>query len=113
MQPNETWDDRYPLLNHKYLHYGLVRPSMNWTAGVDGPECVILATGGITVTLPDAEKFHHMAFYIKNANFGGNITIARTGGADIDGVGADKLLAQNESVLLVSDGTNWWILADA
>ena len=109
-----TADDRYPLLNHKYLHYGVVAVAANWAAGIDGAECVVLATVvNINVTLPDAAKFRHAAFYVKNANTGGNIAVLAPFGAFIDGSpNVSQTLASNESALFVSDGTNWWILAD-
>jgi len=109
MKNRETWDDRYGLLNHKYLHYGVVTPGVNWTAGVSGAECVILGTAGITMTLPDAAVFRHAAFYVKNTGIP-NLTIATTAGQLIDGA-APTPLATNDSALFVSDGFGWWILA--
>jgi hypothetical protein len=111
MKDRETWDDRYSLINHPYLHYGVVTTGVNFTAGVDSADAVILATAAITVTLPDATTKKGKAYYIKNANVVGNVTVGRTGGQMIDGLAANRALAQNEAALFVSDGANWWILA--
>ncbi len=107
-------DGRYPILNHPWLHYGVVSTAVAWTAGVSGGACTILCTAVLTVTLPDATtpKFRNAAFYIKNANVAGNITVTRTAGQAIDGVVGDITLAINTGALLVNDGANWWILAN-
>ena len=105
-------DNRYGLLNHKYLHYGVKNISANWAAGEDGAECVILVTGTHTVTLPDATASKGAAFYVKELSGGGAVaTIAAQAGQLIDGAGTLTLTAQFEAALVVSDGANWWILA--
>jgi hypothetical protein len=111
MKDRETWDDRYDLIGHPYLHYGVATTNVNFAAGVDSADAVILATAAITVTLPDATAKKGKAYYIKNANVAGNVTVARTGGQTIDGAAANRTLAQNTAALFVSDGANWWIAA--
>lgn len=112
MKDKETWDDRYDLMNKPYLRYGVVTTTANWTAGVDGPEAVILfnAAGG-TVTLPLAANKRHAAFYIKKIAGGAALTIARSGADLIDGAVSQSLAAQYDAMLVVSDGgTNWFII---
>lgn len=108
-------DSRYPLLNHKYLHYGTRTITTNFTAVVDGPECVILVNATpVTVTLPDAASHKGYAVYVKKISApAGNVTIARTGADLIDGATSQTLSVQYDGLLFVSDGTNWWILPTA
>lgn len=110
MKLDETWDDRYQLINAPYLHYGVVTTAVNFTAGVDSAAAVILATAAITVTLPDATTRKGKAYWIKNANVLGNVTVATIGGQPIDGTVANRTLGQNAGALFVSDGTGWRIL---
>jgi hypothetical protein len=113
--PDATFDDRYPILNHKYLHYGTRTITTAFTAVVDGPECVLLVNNAapLSVTLPAAATHKGYAVYIKkiSAGGGGAVTIARTGSDLIDGATSQSLANQYNAMLLVSDGTGWWILA--
>jgi hypothetical protein len=116
MKDRETWDDRYPILNHPYLHYGVVATAVNFSAGVDSGDAVILATTvPLTVTLPLAAENVGQAFYIKKATAAaGNLTIARAAAAEtIDGAMADAIISTAQAaILIVSDGTGWWIIGD-
>jgi len=113
---NETWDDRYSLLKFPYLHYGVSVTGVDFDAGVDSGAAVIIATAAITVALPTASGGSAggkgAAYYIKNGSaFVGNVTVTVPGIEKIDNAPGPLLLAQNEAALLVSDGSNWWILA--
>lgn len=115
MKDKETWDDRYNLINHAYLRYGVIIVTGNFAAGVDGPEAVILfnAAGG-TVTLPLAADKRHAAYYIKKVHTGAALTVARSGADLIDGATSLSIPAQYDGVLLVSDGiSNWYIIGEA
>lgn len=114
MKDRETWDDRYNLLNHPYLHYGVVTTNLPFAAGVDSGAAVILASGGITVTLPPAADNRGQAFWIKNVGAVGAITIDTLGGIDfIDGALTQTLADQYDVMCVVSDGTAWWILSSS
>ena len=67
------------------------------------------ATGGdVTLTLPTAVG-RAGAFQIKCINaVGGHVTIASAGG-NVEGA-ATYVMAYRESVMIYSDGANWWIL---
>jgi hypothetical protein len=118
MQNNETWDDRYDLMNHAYLRYGVTYvTTIPYVAGVDGPEAVLLvsASGGI-ITLPPAAEKRHAAFYIKNlaTAIPGPILIQRSNADLIEGATSLALPLLYDSVLVVSDGVdNWWVIANA
>lgn len=115
MENPVTFDGRYPYLNHAYLHYGTRTITTAFTAVVDGPECVLLVNNGapLSVTLPAAVTHKGYAVYIKKISAGGSgaVTIARTGSDLIDGATSKSLANQYDAMLLVSDGTGWWILA--
>jgi hypothetical protein len=120
MKNRETWDDRYGLLNHPYLHYGVVSVTSGpYNAGVDGPECVILVdTGGVnfTVNLPPASTNPGKAFYVKKINaLGGFVKLQASAGDTVDGaVSNSTITAQFDALLVVSDGgTGWWIIGEA
>ncbi len=115
MQNNETWDDRYDLMNKAYLRYGvIIIDATPFNAGVDSADAVILASGGAgnTINLPLAADKPHAAFYIKKIGAGPATDINRSGADLIDGQFLLSLPVQYDSVLLVSDGlTNWYVLA--
>lgn len=114
MEARKTWDDRYGLINHPYLHYGVINVNAAFTAGVDSGDAVILATGAITVTLPVASENKGKAFWIKNVGAVGATTIDALGGVGfnlIDGSTTQTLPDQYDVMAVVSDGTNWWILS--
>ena len=112
-RPRESYDDRYPLLNHPYLHYGQRTVSTAFTAITDGPEAVLLVdTTPLTITLPLAADSKGYAVYVKKTNVAGsNVTVAATVPDLIDGAATQTISAQFESMLFVSDGAAWWILA--
>jgi hypothetical protein len=112
MKDGETWDDRYNLINHPYLHYGVIAVNAAFAAGEDSGDSVILATGAITITLPPANENRGKAFYIKNVGAAGATTIAPSVGDLIDGAVSQSLPDQYDAMLVVSDGvTDWWILS--
>ena len=113
MKNRETWDDRYGLLNHPYMHYGVVSVNAAFTAGINSGAAVILATGIVTVTLPPAAEHPGAAFWIKNVGAFGATTIDTTGGDKIDGALTQTLADQYDAIHVVSDGTDWWILSSS
>jgi hypothetical protein len=103
---------RFALLNQMWQHWGIVSTGTAWSAGVTGPQAVIVATAAITVTLPQASKSLGRAYFIKNV-FAGGVTVAATGADTIDGSASKSLPHQYNSMLVVCDGvSNWWILAE-
>lgn len=123
MELRKTWDDRYGLLNHPYLHYGVISVSSGpFNAGVDSGDAVILVdTGGVafTVNLPLAAENPGKAFFIKKILPGGGDTtvvkIQPQAGDTIDGAASNSSITlQFDCLQIVSDGANgWWIIGEA
>lgn len=122
MELRKTWDDRYGLLNHPYLHYGVISLTdvdTPFNAGVDSGEAVLLIdTGGslFTVNLPPANKNPGKAFFIKKIDASGaDVKIQPQAGDLIDGAASNQTISvQFDCLQIVSDGTtNWWIIGEA
>lgn len=107
MKAGENWDDRYGLLNHPYIHYGVVTASANFAAGVDSGAGVILVNGAFTVTLPLAVNFPGKSFFIKQIAAAA-ATIACSGADTIDGAASQSLPDQYDVMQVVSDGVSAW-----
>jgi hypothetical protein len=71
-------------------------------------DSVIIANGTFTVTLPAANKCKNKRFVVKNSGVGTITIVGSTG--NIDGAANIVLSVTMESVDLVSDGTNWWVI---
>lgn len=114
---HKTWEDRHPLFNPPYLKLGVTVTSINFLAGIDSGDTVILATNVCTIQLPSAAGNpgggKGATFHIKNAlAFAGIVTVDGSGIDKIDNSATALSLAQFEAVILVSDGRDWWILAN-
>ena len=73
---------------------------------------VVNATGGaVTVTLPAAASSNGRQIRVKKTDSSANsVTVDGNGAETIDGSANVQLLAQHEVVLLVCDGTEWWVV---
>jgi hypothetical protein len=109
----ETWDDRYPLMNAPYLHYGVITVTAAFAAGVDAPASVILVNALATVTLPLAADNKGKAYWIKNISAAFAVTINPTGVDTIDGAPTQSLPDQYDVMHVVSDGVAWYILSSS
>lgn len=94
-------------LNYKYRR-------INSNRILDDSDIIILAcadTAAITVTLPDASNADGRLYNIKKIDSSAStITVDGAGSETIDENTTISLMAQNESVTIMSDSTNWWIL---
>lgn len=84
------------------------------TATAAANEFILADTSGGTfvITLPDASTNTDERIAIKKTDSSTNIlTIATTPPADIENSSAYTISAQNDSIYLVSDGTDWFIIA--
>jgi hypothetical protein len=82
---------------------------------VSATDTVIFAnatTGAVTITLPAAASFTGYRFYVKRIDgvTTNSVTIGRTGTDTIDGQTSVNLDVQYMSVMLVSNGSAWYIL---
>lgn len=68
-------------------------------------------TSAFTVTLPTAVGVTGKAYTIKRTDqtLANAVTIATTSAQTIDGITTRKLMTQNESFTVISDGSNWFI----
>ncbi len=68
-------------------------------------------SGAITVTLPDASNNNRRIYNIKKTDSSGNsITIDGNASETIDGILTKSLDVQYESLTIICDGSNWYIL---
>jgi len=91
-------------------------PTATKTSGytVTATDTVIFAdatSGNVTITIPAAASFSGYRFYVKRIDGSANTcTITRSGSDTIDGATSFTLDVQYTSVMLVSNGTAWYIL---
>jgi hypothetical protein len=74
---------------------------------------VLCNSGAYTVTLPAAASNTGRIYYIKNIDTDGdNITVDGNGSETIDGSATYILDAYLQSIKIISDGSNWHVIAD-
>ena len=71
-------------------------------------DCVISATGTVTVTLPAVSGVSGKMLWVKNAGVG-TVTVDGSGAETIDGA-LTATLAAGVAIHVVSDGSNWLVL---
>jgi Chaperone of endosialidase len=104
--PNSTLDVRGSLSTGYRSFTGAT------TAGIADNVLVFTGTTATTITLPTAVGCTGRNYLIKNASTTGPtplLTIATTSAQTIDGLSSWILDEVNESALLISNGTNWYI----
>jgi hypothetical protein len=80
---------------------------------LDETHYIVLVTGTVTITLPAASGCTGRTYVIKNALTGpGTVTVGRTGTDTIDGTTSLSLAVANKTTTVVSDGSNWRIIAE-
>ena len=83
---------------------------------IDGDYDVVLcdgSSGAITVTLPavaSSTNYQYTIFAVDVA--GGNITVQANASENINGANTQTLDANYESITIVSDGSEWYIIID-
>lgn len=78
---------------------------------VNTNQFVLIAADGLSVTLPDPDVSNGLKYTIKNGDTFGGTTIEPFNTENIDGsTNSLSLTNTNESVTLISDGTNWWTI---
>ena len=80
------------------------------TGAVQPGEDVILTTGTITVTLPDAPTYDGRVVHVKKTDTSATTLTIDTVGETIDGDAFKTVTSQYTSLMFVSDGTNWNII---
>ena len=83
---------------------------------LDRDDEVVVCDGsvaGFTVTLPAASGYTHKVYTIIAKDVSsGNIVVDGDGAETIDGAATQTLDAAYESITIVCDGTEWFIIAD-
>lgn len=77
---------------------------------VDGDAIIIVDTSGgdVDITLPDVTMMNN---YINVKNLGDQKVFLETpGGETIDGQSNFEIAGENESIQVISDGSNWFII---
>jgi hypothetical protein len=85
--------------------------SVSTTSTLDGKNQTVLAdatSGDITITLPAVTD--RRVITVKKINGANTVTIDGAGSNTIDGVTTKALTTQYESLTLVADATEWWII---
>jgi len=102
--PNSTLDLRGSFSGNYQAFTG------NTVAGTDYT-LVFTGTSAATLTLPDAGTITGRLYWIKNASSNtSTLTIATTSSQTIDGVTTQILNNSNQSMTVISDGSNWNII---
>jgi len=63
-----------------------------------------------SVTLPAVATSAGLTYTIKKEGSSGNITVSGSGAENIDGANTAVLTTQYESITVVCDGVEWWII---
>jgi hypothetical protein len=87
---------------------GLKVSTVSGSTTLDASHNVVLASGTITINLPDASGIAGRVYTIKNTG-SGTVTIDPSGSQTIDGA-ATLPLPQYQYRMIVSDGSNWAII---
>lgn len=89
-----------------------VTTSSNYPMGVSDVVVLVNTGSPVTVTLPVPASGRRVVVKDSTGNAAtNNITVARNGSENIEGLGSNKLIAANwGSLTLISDGTNWFII---
>jgi threonine aldolase len=71
---------------------------------------VILATTGLTVTLPSANGIVGRVYTIKNISASSVVRVEAQPGEYIDGSSVINITTSNEFIKIISDGSTWYII---
>ena len=117
----ENWGGRFlgPLRTDRLLQFDEALNANTTTAVATphaaGDEHVILVDddtvgGAVTVNLPAASGVNGRVYHIKKLGSTGNVTIDANGAETIDGALTQVISVQYTSLMLVCDGTGWWVI---
>lgn len=98
-------------LNDRLPHQ-VVTKTATYTATEDDQTILADATGAaFTVTLPTPVGIKGKTYTVKRLNAGANAVTIGTAAGLIDGAATQALAAQYAKLTMVSDGTNWQVIA--
>lgn len=91
--------------------YGVVSKVALYTAGITQADKVIIcSTGSFAITLPTAVGNSGLTKTIKNISAATTITVTPNGAETIDGAATVALSNRYDSITVISDGANWYIV---
>lgn len=92
----------------------VVTVSSNFTAtDLNAVILVDATTGAKTITVPTASSMNGKQLKFKKIDASANVvTISASGSEKIDGASTKSLATQNKYLAIVSDGSNWHIIAN-
>jgi len=97
-----------PFMQLSSLGYGVKTITADYIAAYDAVIRCDASAGALTISLPTASGITGKAYLIKKVDSSANaITIDPYGTETIDGAATVTLASQYDSVIVVSDGTNW------
>lgn len=92
-------------------HRSITTKTSNYTAaGIDDVILIDTSSTNVTITLPLAADNEGKVFTLKSISNLNIATIATTGSDEIDNDPSNMILDYVESIIVVSDGSNWWII---
>ncbi|MCD6123798.1 polymer-forming cytoskeletal protein, partial [bacterium] len=93
-------------------HGGISLPirTVNSNVTLTATDYTVLANGTITITLPAASSYPGKVYVIKNIGTG-TVTVSPSSGT-IDGASSKTLSSQYYSIMVQSDGSNWYIISE-
>jgi len=110
IQVNSDFDADVNIDGNLTVGKSLTLPITTKSGTISDDEFTILATGN--VTLPSASGRTGKIFVIKNVS-GGSITVSViAGGGNIDGSPTYTLSSNNYTIMVQSDGSNWYIISE-
>ncbi|MDC1188890.1 hypothetical protein N8089_03765 [Flavobacteriales bacterium] len=93
---------------------GLGLTSITTSTTLNNTHNVVLCNSELTLTLPSAASNTGRIYYIKNNNSAGhNITIDGVSSETIEGSTTYLLEEYNQTITIISDGTNWLVIANS
>lgn len=106
--PNSTLDVRGSMSN------SLRAFTAATSASITDYHLIFTGTSAATLTLPDASSITGRAYVIKNASSNASVlTIATTSSQTIDGLTSWSLSQTNKSLTIISNGANWYAVAES
>jgi len=103
---------------HSTLHYNGSEASAYETTDTSYAlgtlDHTLFTTGEITVTLPSGSTYDGRIYYIRNTDTDAadDVTLDVVGGGGSIERGVNYIIQNDTGVIVQSDGTNWWIIAD-
>lgn len=85
------------------------------TSYTAGSELVMLvdddaASGAVTISLPPAAAMLDKVYHIKKIGSTGNVTTDPDGSETIDESATLVMTTQYDSIMIISDGVEWWLI---